>query len=107
MDEKRMSHWLSPFMPSGAPWALLLLIFVSGFLAGLGYFYAIWWSARALVFGSHGAALAMVLSFGRLALLAGLFILAARIGAMALLLMALGVLCARFVMIRRVTRESS
>ncbi len=94
-------------MPSGLPWIPLLLIFVSGFLVGLGYFYAIWWSARVLVFGSHGAVLAMVLSFGRLALLAGLFMQAARFGAMALLLMSLGVLCARFVMIRSVTRGSS
>lgn len=101
-----MNPWPLHVISADAFWPFFLLALAVGFLAGLGYFYAIWWSARALLSGRHGAALTIFLSISRLALLAGLLILAAHAGAIALLLTALGLLAARFVVIRHVGQES-
>ena len=75
------------------------LYLLAGFCAGLGYFYAVWRSAR--LFAQGGAVAAAGLALARIILLGGLLALAARHGALALLLTALGVLAARPLVLRR------
>jgi hypothetical protein len=75
------------------------LYLAAGFCAGLIYFHAVWRSA--LLFAQGGAAAAAGLALVRIVLLAGLLALAAQHGALALLLMALGVLAARPLVLRR------
>ncbi|HUW79630.1 MAG TPA: ATP synthase subunit I [Acidocella sp.] len=78
----------------------LALYFVAGFLLGLLYFQAVWWSAR--LFAENGRTFAAVgLTAARIVLLVGVLALASRQGAMPLLLMALGVLGARPLVMRR------
>jgi hypothetical protein len=84
MDAKRMSA------------ALYLL---AGFAAGLLYIYAVWRSAN--LFAAGGAWAAAGLTLARIGLLGGALALASRHGALALLLMALGVLAARPLVLRR------
>ncbi|MFO1107145.1 MAG: ATP synthase subunit I [Amaricoccus sp.] len=75
-------------------WAL------AGALAGLVYFRAVWATAHLLAGGGQrGRAIALTLA--RLALLGGFLILAARHGPAALLAAALGILLARFAVVRR------
>ncbi len=70
---------------------------------GLGAFYfaGLWWNARLFADGAPLAA-AIGLVIGRFALLAGFLTLASLEGALPLLLMALGVLVARPLVVRRV-----
>ncbi len=76
-----------------------VLYLLAGFAAGLLYFHAVWRSAN--LFAEGGTAAAAGLTLGRIVLLGGALALASRHGALPLLLMALGVLAARPVVLRR------
>jgi F1F0 ATPase subunit 2 len=78
----------------------MAMYFVAGIAAGTLYFVCLWWNARR--FAERGGALSSILLLlGRILLLGCLLMLAARQGAMPLLLMALGVFIARFAVMRR------
>lgn len=72
---------------------------LAGFAAGLLYFYAVWRSAN--LFAAGGAGAAAGLTVARIVLLGGALALASRHGTLPLLLMALGVLAARPLVLRR------
>jgi len=72
----------------------------AGILLGLVYFRGLWWNAHLFTAGGH-ATTAILLMVGRVALLGGLLTLASLEGAGPLLVMALGVLIARAVVMRR------
>ena len=73
---------------------------VAGILLGLLYFGGLWWNARLFAAGGH-VATSILLIVGRIALLGGLLTLASLEGAGPLLVMALGVLIARAMVMRR------
>ena len=105
VDEDRMN-----FLPFDvlSPWGVLLSLlahFAAGIVLGLFYFRTLWWNVRRLAAGGRTIA-AVALMIGRLALLGILLTLASLEGALPLLMMALGVLIARQVVIRRV-REAT
>jgi F1F0 ATPase subunit 2 len=84
MDEKRMS---------------LAIYFAVGILLGVIYFRGLWWNARLLASGGH-LATSIALLLGRFVLLGGLLTLASLEGPMPLLLMAMGILVARYAVMR-------
>jgi F1F0 ATPase subunit 2 len=105
MDAGRMSL---PSYDELPPWAMLLSLaahLAVGIMVGTLYFRALWWNTRRLALGGR-ATTAIALSVGRFVLLGGLLLLASREGALPLLILALGVLLARFVVMRRV-REAA
>ncbi len=77
--------------------------FVAGLLVGVAYFRALWWNAQLFAAGGRVSASIAVMA-GRFALLGGVLVLAGREGALPLLLLALGVLTARFAVMRHVRR---
>ena len=86
------------------PWAGLLSLaahLAVGIALGIFFFRSLWWNARRFAAGGR-AITAVALMIGRFALLGGLLTLASLEGALPLLMMALGVLIARPVVIRRV-----
>ena len=104
MDAKRMS--IPSFYPLPA-WAVLLGLgahFGIGFGLGILYFRSLWWSTRRLA-GSMAAIIALMI--GRFALVGGVLALASLEGALPLLTMALGVLAARFAVVKRVREVAS
>ena len=74
---------------------------VAGIAVGVIYFRSLWWNARRFTSGSHVATTIAVM-IGRFVLLGGLLTLASLEGALPLLVMALGILIARSVVIRRI-----
>lgn len=74
--------------------------FVAGIALGVAYFVGIWWSARRFAAGGR-VTTTIALSLSRLAVLGGLLTLASFQGAGPLLAMALGVVLARFGVMRR------
>jgi hypothetical protein len=94
MDAERMS---------GTAFNCLMLSFylAVGVVAGILYFRCLAWNVR--LFAEGGSAMTtIVLMTGRIALLGGMLALASHQGALPLLLMAIGVFIARFMIIRRV-----
>jgi F1F0 ATPase subunit 2 len=89
MDAKRMNTLALP------------LYFTAGIACGIVYFRFLWWDVRRLA-NAGGAAVIMLSMLGRVALLGGVLTLASKQGPLPLLLMALGVLVARFVVARGV-----
>ena len=103
MDAKRMS--VASFYPLPA-WAVLLGLATHlgvGFGLGILYFRSLWWGTRRFA-GSIAAIIALMI--GRFALIGGVLALAGLEGALPLLTMALGVLLARFAVIKGV-REAA
>ncbi len=84
-------------------WAMALSL-AAHLAAGIGlgtvYFNAIWWNARLFARGGR-ASTTVILTIGRLVRLGGLLTWASRDGAPPLLAMALGVLIARPLVMRR------
>ena len=74
-------------------------------MLGVLYFRGLWWNARRFAAGGR-ATTTIALMIGRFVLLGGLLTLASLEGALPLLVMALGVLIARSVVMRRV-REAA
>ncbi len=96
-----MSFWSFDSLPA---WAMVLSLAVhlaAGIGLGVLYFRSLWWNIRLFTLGGR-ATTAIALIIGRLALLGGLLTLASLEGALPLLGMALGVLVARFAVMRRV-----
>lgn len=73
--------------------------FVTGLFAGALYFLCVRWNANLIARGQR-TALVIATTLLRFAALAALLFAAARLGALPLLLMALGVTLARFVIVR-------
>jgi N-ATPase, AtpR subunit len=100
MDEERMNIWSFATLP---PWVMVLSL-VAHFTIGIGlgilYFSAVWWNARLFALGGRTMT-AVALIIGRLVFLGGLLALASLEGALPLLVIALGVLLARPLVIRR------
>jgi F1F0 ATPase subunit 2 len=91
MDEKRMSF--------------LAIHLAAGIGLGLVYFQAIWWNARQFAEGGR-LTTTIGLMVGRFILLGGILFLVSLEGALPLLMTALGVLIARFSVMRRVRATS-
>ncbi len=74
---------------------------------GLGafYFQALWWNTQRFAAGGR-LTTATALTIGRFALLGGVLFLASQEGALPLLAVALGILVARAVVMRRVRRAA-
>jgi F1F0 ATPase subunit 2 len=105
MDEKRMSHLSFDALPA---WAMLLSFpahLAAGIALGLLYFHGLWRNACRFAGGGRWTT-TIALMIGRFALLGGLLTLASLEGALPLLAMALGILIARSVVMRRV-REAT
>ena len=80
---------------------MLPLYFAAGIACGIVYFRFLWWDVRR--FAAAGSPAVTILSMlARVAFLGGVLILASKQGALPLLLMALGVFIARFVVVRGV-----
>ena len=92
---------MSPSVPK------LLICFAAGLLAGLGYFFSLWWSTRRFAQGG-GAAGMLLAMLARILLLGGVLALVAiRGGTLPLLLAALGVFAGRALVLRWRGREAS
>ncbi len=74
----------------------LPLYFATGIACGIAYFRLLWWDVRRLA-NAGSPAITILSVLGRVALLGGALTLASWQGALPLLLMALGVFIARFV----------
>jgi len=88
-------------LPAWAEVISLVTHMGAGILLGILYFRGLWWSVRRF---SHSDRLVatLALMIGRFVLLGGLMTLASLEGALPLLVLALGVLAARSVVMRRV-----
>jgi F1F0 ATPase subunit 2 len=79
----------------------MMLFLAVGLLVGALHHLTLWWNVRLLT--AQGPALkAIAVQIARLALIAGVLIVAVRFGAMPLLMTALGILISRFAAIRLV-----
>ena len=89
-------------------WAVVLAL-AAHLVAGLGlgalHFGGLWWNVRLFARGGR-ASTTILLMIGRFILLGGVLVLASLEGALPLLLTALGILAARFVVLRSV-REAA
>jgi F1F0 ATPase subunit 2 len=85
---------------------LIALWLVAGILAGIAYFTSIWWSARQFAIGGR-ITMTLALALLRLMVLGGLLMLASFQGAGPLLATALGVVVARFGVMRRLREVAS
>jgi hypothetical protein len=95
MDERTMTD------PSTLPLIVLLPIcFLGGLFIGWGYFRALRETAN-LIVGGGKPLRAIVLTLARISLLATGFFIAVLAGALALLAALAGVLCAKWIMLRR------
>ncbi|CAN5393483.1 hypothetical protein BH10PSE14_BH10PSE14_20930 [soil metagenome] len=85
---------------------LIALWLVAGIGAGIAYFTTIWWSARQFANGGR-LSVTLALALLRLTALGGLLALASFQGAGPLLAAALGVVVARFGVMRRLRESTS
>jgi F1F0 ATPase subunit 2 len=101
MDAERMTYLSFNGLPT---WAMLLSLaahLAAGVMLGLVYFRSLWWNARRFAVGGHVATTIAVM-IGRFVILGAVLTLASLEGALPLLLMALGILIARSVVVRRI-----
>jgi F1F0 ATPase subunit 2 len=101
MDAERMTYLSFNGLPT---WAMLLSLtvhLVAGVLLGIVYFRSLWWNARRFTAGGRVTTTIAVM-IGRFVLLGLLLTLASLEGALPLLVMALGILIARSVVMRRI-----
>ncbi len=75
--------------------------FVAGLLAGAVHYGSLWWNVQLLAAGGSPVKAAAV-QFARLAVIAGVLLLAVQFGALPLLAAAGGVVVTRFVAVRRI-----
>lgn len=90
--------WLNG-LPGWATALALSVHFAVGIVLGAAYFQGLWWNARLFAEGASPM-VTIGLLIGRFVLLGSLLTLASLEGAMPLLVMALGVLTARFVVMQ-------
>src|ERR1700730_13019988 len=101
MDADRMTPTPFDGLPAGATLASVGAHLAAGIVAGVFYFRSVWWTARRVSLGGRVRAMLALMSC-RLVLIGGLLTLASLEGALPLLVTALGVLIARFAVMRRV-----
>ena len=95
MDERTMTD------PSTLPLTVLLVVcFLGGLFIGYGYFRALRETAN-LIVGGGKPLRAIILTLARISLLATGFFIAVLAGSLALLAVLSGVLCAKWIMLRR------
>jgi F1-F0 ATPase (N-ATPase) AtpR subunit len=100
MDAERMNFAPLDTLPA---WAVLLRLAAHlglGFALGILYFRSLWWAARRFT-GRGRLVTTIALTIGRFALVGGVLTLASLEGALPLLIMALGMLVARFAVMNR------
>lgn len=95
-----MNIWSFQTLPAWAMAFGLAAHLVAGIGLGIAYFSAVWWNARLFALGCRTST-TLALIGGRFVLLGGLLTLASLEGALPLLAMALGVLIARPMVMRR------
>lgn len=91
------------------PWALILIMFAHlcvGVMLGVLYFRSIWWNARQFTKGGRAMTI-IAFMVGRTAILAAVLMLASLGGAATLLATALGILIARFFVMRRIRQDAA
>ena len=97
--------WFNGLTGWGVPAWPIIAVLAAHFVVGVGvgacYFGGLWWNACLFANGAHLVA-AIGLIAGRFAVLAGFLTLASLEGALPLLLMALGIVTARPLALRRV-----
>jgi F1F0 ATPase subunit 2 len=101
VDGERMTFLSFNSLPT---WAMLLGLaahLAAGVVLGVLYFRSLWWNARRFAAGDR-AATTIAVMIGRFVLLGVLLTLASLEGALPLLVMALGVLIARSVVMRKI-----
>ncbi len=101
VDKKGMTFLSFDALPAWAEVVRLVIHLGAGFVLGILYFRGLWWSVRRFFDGGSLVA-TIALMIGRFVLLGGLMTLAGLEGAPPLLMLALGVLAARAVVMRRV-----
>jgi len=105
MDAKRMSLIQFDHLPAWVGAGMLSAHLVAGILLGALYFRGLWWNARMFSSGDH-AILSIAVMIGRFVMLGGLLALASAEGALPLLVMAGGILIARFGVMRRLSEAT-
>jgi F1F0 ATPase subunit 2 len=101
LDAARVSVAFRHPPPEWAVLPILAVCLALGIVVGALYFRTLWWTTRR--FGANGRMTAAVaLMAGRFVLLGGALFLASLAGAAPLLTMALGILVARYAVVRRV-----
>jgi hypothetical protein len=106
MDAERMTILWLEALPAWATALILAAHFAAGIALGIAYFTAVWWNARQFALGG-GMVTTIALIVGRFVLLGGGLALTSLEGALPLLLTALGVVLARFAIMRRVREAAS
>ena len=99
MDAERMTSLSFNSLPAWATFFGLVAHLAAGVIVGVLYFRSLWWNARRFTAGGRVSTTIAVM-IGRFVMLGVLLTLASLEGALPLLLMALGVLIARFVVMR-------
>jgi F1F0 ATPase subunit 2 len=105
MDEERLSFLSFDSLPLWTMFLSSVVHLTAGIVLGVLYFRSLWWNICRFTGGGR-VTTTIALMIGRFALLGGLLTLANLEGALPLLVMALGVLIARSVVMRRV-REAA
>jgi F1F0 ATPase subunit 2 len=101
VGEERMSFLSFDCLPSWAVFLSSAAHLTAGIALGVFHFRSLWWSTCRFT-GDSRVMTMVALMIGRFTLLGGLLTLASLEGALPLLVMALGVLIARSVVVRRV-----
>ncbi len=99
MDEERMSLASLDTLPPLMAFLGAGTHLAAGFVLGTAYFKGLWWSVRRFAGGGRMTTI-IGLTIGRFVLLGGVLIFVSLEGALPLLMTALGVLGARFVIMR-------
>ena len=86
-------------LPNWTTFLSLAAHLAAGVIVGVLYFRSLWWNARCFTAGGR-LSMTIAVMIGRFVMLGVLLTLASLEGALPLLLMALGVLIARFVVMR-------
>ncbi len=104
-DEERMSFHSFDSLTSCIKFLSSAAHLTAGIVLGFFYFRSLWWNTCRFTGGGR-VTTTIALMIGRYALLGGLLMLASLEGALPLLMMALGVLIARSVVLRRVREDA-
>jgi F1F0 ATPase subunit 2 len=101
MDAERMTSLSFGNLPAWVTCFSLAAHLAAGIVIGVLYFRSLWWNTRRSTSGGHVSTTIAVM-VGRFAILGVILTLASLEGALPLLLMALGVVIARPVVMRRI-----
>jgi F1F0 ATPase subunit 2 len=101
MDRERMTSLSFISLPAWGTCLSLAAHLAAGIVVGVIYFRILWWNARRFTMGGHVATTIAVM-IGRFVVLGIVLTLASLEGALPLLLIALGVVIARSLVMRRI-----